>query len=137
VRSIWVRTRACTSAENGLRLYFRPESPERLLSALDALCRFVEEFPTLNEDAPVDCLPLTLEHLSPLIPKWAISDDDLRGEMLEQKSPEELRTFIAAVDPQIPAINDYLGSFHDEPLPESAAALGTLCECAEEAKLIV
>jgi hypothetical protein len=122
---------------NGLKLYFQPESSEELLSALEALCKFVEELPTFNENVTVRGLPPTLEHLSSLIREWAISDDELRSEMLEQKSPEELKTFIATVEPQIAAINDYLDSFNAEPLPEAAAGVGTLCQCAAEAKLIV
>jgi len=45
--------------------------------------------------------------------------------------------FVAAVEPHIPSINEYLDSFGEEALPEAAAALGTLAECATEGKLIL
>lgn len=122
---------------NGVILYFQPESSEKLLSALNALCRFVEELPRFSENVAVGGLPPTLEHLSSLICEWAISDDELRSEMLGQKSPQELKALIAAVEPQIAAINDYLDSFNAEPFSEAAAAVGTLCECVAEAKLII
>jgi hypothetical protein len=121
----------------GLLFYFQPESSERLLSAVEALCRFAQELPAFTEDVSVEDLPPALKQLSAWLREWAISDDELRSEMLEQKSPEELKKFIAAVEPEFEAIDDYLSSFGDEPLSEAAIALNSLAECAAEAKLVV
>jgi len=122
---------------NGLLLYLQPESSERLLSAVEALCRFAEELPTFTGDVRAEGLPPALKQLSSWLREWAISDDELRSEMLEQKSSGELKRFIAAVQPEFEAIDHYLSSFGDEPLSEAAIALGSLTECAAEAKLVL
>jgi hypothetical protein len=57
--------------------------------------------------------------------------------MLEHRSPESLRQFVAAVEPQIAYINEFLDSFAGKRLSDAAAALGTLAECVAEAKIII
>lgn len=59
------------------------------------------------------------------------------GEMLDRKSRRELARFVAAVEPYFPAINEYLNSLNDAAHSEAAVALGSLAECAAEAKTIL
>jgi len=121
---------------NGPVLYFRPESPDELLSAAEALCDLVGKLPSSDAGVNLDGLPPEFKKLSSLIREWTEPDDELRGELLEGKSEAALKKFVAAVEPHIPSINEYLDSFKEAP-PEAAAALGRLAECASEARLIL
>lgn len=57
--------------------------------------------------------------------------------MLERKSRRELARFVAAVEPYFSTINEYLNSLNDAAHSEAAVALGSLAECAIEAKIIL
>jgi hypothetical protein len=122
---------------NGPVLYFKPESPDELLSAVDALCDLVGKLPSSEAGVNLDALPPEFKKLSSLIHEWAEPDDELRSELLERKSKAALKKFVAAVEPHIPSINVYLDSFKEEAPPEAATALGALAECASEARLIL
>jgi hypothetical protein len=122
---------------NGPVLYFKPESPDEVLSAEETLCDLVQKLPSFDGGVNFDGLPPELKKLTPLIREWAEPDDELRSELLERKLESVLRKFVAAVEPHIPSINEYLDSFREEASPEAAAALGRLAECASEARLIL
>jgi hypothetical protein len=122
---------------NGPVLYFKPESPDEVLSAVETLRDLVQKLPSFDGGVNLDGLPPEFKKLSPLIRKWAELDDELRSELLERKSESVLRKFVTAVEPHIPSINEYLDSFREEAPPEAAAALGRLAECASEARLIL
>ena len=122
---------------NGPVLYFKPESPDELLSAVEALCDLVGKLPSSEAGLNLDALPPEFKKLSSLIHEWAEPDDELRSELLERKSKAALKKLVAAVGPHIPSINEYLDSFKEEAPPEAATALGTLAECASEARLIL
>jgi len=123
--------------QNGPVLYFKPESIDEAVLAVKALCSFIEKLPSIDDSVNLDGLPPKFKELSPLIRKWAVSDDELRTEMLEHKSETALRKFVSAVEPHIPSINEYLDSFGEEAPPEAATALGTLAECATEARILL
>jgi hypothetical protein len=121
---------------NGVNVYLQPESAQELLSAVEAVCKLVEQLPEYSEPHEADdSLPQDLTDLSPVIQEWAIPDDELRTEMLEQKTPEALRGFIATVESRAVLIEKCIGSLASE--SESAIALNTLLECAAEARLML
>lgn len=122
---------------SGPVLYFRPESPDEVLSAVKTLCDLVQKLPSSDGSVNLDGLPPEFKKLSAFIREWAEPDDELRSELLGRKSEAELRKLVAAVEPHIPSIEEYLDSFGEEPPPEVAAALGRLAECVCEARLIL
>lgn len=122
---------------NGPVLYLKPASPDEVLSAVKTLCDLVESLPSSDDSLDLEGLPAEFKKLSPLIREWAEPDDEIRGELLEQKSEVALRRFVAAVEPHIPAINEYLDSFRQQAPPEAAVALGRLAQGATEARLIL
>jgi hypothetical protein len=122
---------------NGPVLYLKPASPDEVLSAVKTLCDLVDRLPSFNDSVDLEGLPAEFKKLSSLIREWAEPDDEIRSELLGQKSEAALRKFVAAVEPHIPAINEYLDSFREQALPEAAVALGRLAECATEARLIL
>jgi hypothetical protein len=91
-----------------------------------------------SQEAKVDLrqLPAEFHSLISLITKWGISDDEERNERLLKASNRTRRNLIATVAPQFEAINRYLESFRDEPLPEHACMLGALAECVAEAQVL-
>jgi hypothetical protein len=101
------------------------------------LCDLVDRLPSFNDSVDLEELPAEFKKLSSLIREWAEPDDEIRSELLGQKSEAALRKFVAAVEPHIPSINEYLDSFREQALPEAAVALGRLAECATEARLIL
>jgi hypothetical protein len=120
---------------NGLILYLQRDSKEKVVSAIEVVCRLAEQFPGLDDSLDLSGLPAKFENLFGLISKWALSDDEKRSEMLEETSLEALQSFAATVSPYIPAIDEYLDSFGDEPPPQAAVALGTLAKCCVEVQI--
>jgi hypothetical protein len=120
---------------NGILLYLQRDSKDEVMSSVEIACELAEQFPAVDQSLDLAALPAKFESLFELIPKWALSDDEKRSEMLEEESLESLRTFVEIVSPYIHTIDKYLDSFGDEPPPEAAAALGTLAECCLEAQI--
>jgi hypothetical protein len=121
----------------GIVLYLQRDSREGVMSAVEAACQLAEQFPRVDDNLDLSGLPAKFESLLGLIPKWALSDDEKRSEMLEETSLDELKSFAATVSPYITGIDEYLNSFGDEPPPEAAAALGALAECCLEAQTVI
>lgn len=120
---------------NGLTIYLQRGSRDEIMSAVEAACELAKQLPAVDDGLDFAGLPPKFENLIGLIPKWALSDDEKRSEMLEEASLEALQSFVASVSPLIPAINEYLDSFGDEPPPEEAVTLGALAECCLEAQI--
>ncbi len=120
---------------SGVLLYLQRDSKDEVMSSVDIACKLAEQFPAVEESLDLAALPAEFENLFELIPKWALSDDEKRSEMLEEESLESLRKFVKTVSPYIPAIDKYLDSFGDESAPEAAVTLGTLAECCLEAQI--
>jgi hypothetical protein len=119
---------------NGLVLYLQRNSRDGVMSAVKVACELAEQFADVDDSMDLAGLPSEFETLLGLIPKWALSDDEKRSELLEGTSLEALRTFVAIVSPFIPAVDAYLDSFGDEP-PPAALTLGALVECCLEAQI--
>ena len=120
---------------NGILLYLQRDSKYGVMSAVEVACKLMGQLPAVDDSQDLTGLPADFENLFELIPKWALSDDEKRSEMLEEESLESLRTFVEIVSPYIPAIDKYLHSFGDESPPEAAVTLGTLAECCLEAQI--
>jgi hypothetical protein len=117
-------------------LYLQRASLEEVMSAIALACTLADQLPpAVTQDLDLNDLPEKFKDLFGLIPKWAVSDDEERSEMLEEASRDALQAFVASVSPHIPAIDEYLHSFGAEPPPEAACALGTLAECCLEAEM--
>jgi hypothetical protein len=86
------------------------------------------------DDFDASTWPESLRHLEPLARRWAISDDVDRSLAQETASDADLLALLTTVEPHFDAINQYLDSFADGP-DEDACVLGTLAECAVEARL--
>jgi hypothetical protein len=122
---------------NAISLYFTPSSADELASAVAILSDLVDEVESKDdtESSVIDDLPLEFKDLAGLVQRWAVSDDSERAALLDEASDGELGELVKAVEPRFAAINQYLDSFDDRPMPEAATALGTLAECAAEAQL--
>lgn len=120
---------------NAVVAYLRSSPPvERVLAAADALRVLVDEFEVPPPEDPLDDLPSSFRPLIPLARRWAIGDDELRGDRIEAASEEELRELVARVEPKLAKIEAYLDSFGDEPPSEAACTLQALALCAVEAR---
>jgi hypothetical protein len=120
---------------NGIVTYLQRDSKDDVMSAVGCACELAEQLPTVKDGLSLDQLPSKFSKLLDLIPKWAVSDDEQRNEMLEEMSSETLQSFVAKVSPFIPAIDEYLDSFVQEPPTEAVVALGVLAECCLEAQI--
>lgn len=121
---------------NGIHAYLQPESPEVLLSAVEAVCLFVDRVPECRAcNTLFSVLPAELADLASVVHEWAISDDELRTEMLESAASEALLEFVATVECRVGEIEDYLGSRSAE--REAVIGLNTLMECLAEARLML
>ena len=120
---------------NAIVAYLRPSpSVERVLDAADALRALVDAFEVPPREDPLDDLPSSFRPLIPLVRRWGIGDDELRGDRIEDASEEDLRELVGRVAPQLAKIEAYLDSFGDAPLSEAACALQALALCAVEAR---
>jgi len=79
---------------NGPVLYFKPVSPDELLSAVKTLCDLAGKLPTSDARMNLDGLPPEFKKLSSLIREWAEPDDELKSELLERKSEAALKKFV-------------------------------------------
>lgn len=122
---------------NGISAYLRPGLQRPIIDVLKLLGKLADELPA-DETRPLPLreLPGQFRRLIPLIRKWGISDDADRTERLERASRRQLQALVRGVSPSLVAINAYLDGF-TEPIPEAAAALGSLAETATEAELIL
>jgi len=87
---------------NGLVLYLRRDSKDEVMSVVELACKLAEQFPAVEDSTDLAALPAKFESLLNLIPEWALSDDEKRSEMLEEKSIEALQSFVATVSPLYP-----------------------------------
>jgi hypothetical protein len=122
--------------KTAIELYFTPNSADELASAVAILSDLVDgvESKDDTESSVIDDLPLEFKDLAGLVQRWAVSDDSERAALLDEASDVELSELVKTVGPRFAAINQYLDSFNDRPMPEAATALGTLAECAVEAQ---
>jgi len=85
-------------------------------------------------------LPEELQHLAPLIERYAESDDVERGELLDRATDEELETLTAAPAADWPAINRFLDEHvagQPGPAQDAAVALDSFAQAALEARFVL
>jgi hypothetical protein len=124
---------------NGLTAYMRPDSIQRVVDAMAAAVTIADELAAVKKPASssVEDYPKEFRSLVPLVEKWAKSDDEERADLLARVTRSCLEDLVRQVTPYFTAINRYLDSFGDGPMPESATALGTLAESASEAQILL
>ena len=118
-------------------LYFKPSGADAVVRVIDILTSLVGPAKPRTIPAGTASLPRKLRNLFPLMKRCAESDDADRSRLLEEASKRALENLVEAVEPHLGEIDDYLNSFGDRPMPEAATALGTLAECAVEARLLL
>ncbi len=79
-------------------------------------------------------LPDALSILIPLLDDWSYADPSLRLEKLVSATSSDLSLLVERVLPCLPAIDEYLTTFGDQPLDETARRLLRLVESALDAK---
>jgi hypothetical protein len=123
---------------NGLTVYIRPKSADRVADVVAGAATLANLLPlTERPAADFSDLPHEFRALVGLFNKWAKSDDQERADRLAQTSRQRLERLVNQVAPHFASINAYLDRFRDGAVSESAAALGTLAECATEAQLLL
>lgn len=80
----------------------------------------------------VDKLPPDLQSLSPLVRRFAVGDDAIRGDLMSEASEVERAELRAQVEPLLPRINAFLDSFGKRPLSNEAMLIGRLAEAVVE-----
>ena len=122
--------------ESGLVVYIQPTSLKRVVEVVGAAAALADLMPS-TAAPPLDLsdLPVRFRALAPLIKTWGETDDAAREKRLARASRARLAELVAKVAPHFRSINTYLDRFRGKAMPESAAALGALAECATEAQL--
>jgi len=118
-------------------LYFQPPEPATVLKTIDLLLPMTGETNPRSLPADAHMVPKQLRGLLPLLKRWGAPDDAERGRILESASKRALQKLVSTVEPHFNEIDVYLRSFDSLPMPEAAIALGTLAECASEARLLL
>jgi hypothetical protein len=121
---------------NQLQIYLHNPSQDKVVAMLPRLKQLASHLHLKSEDVvDFSALPEQFRQLKPLMEKWAVSDDQERSILIDEASQQALKKLVKAVSPHMEAINTFLDSFENRPLSDAAALLGTLAECATEAKL--
>jgi hypothetical protein len=117
-------------------LYLQRFECEDVLVILESLYHLLSLLPPVDEISPsFEDLPARFKKLIPLIKRWALSDDSDRSDRINRASTKTLAQLVESIESDFSAINQYIDSFENGPLPEHAVLLGTLAECATEAQL--
>jgi hypothetical protein len=137
VKSLCLSEKESLHIGNGqASLYLQRFACEDVLETLEILCNILLLLPPVEEESPnFDGMPENFIKLIPLIKQWAISDDSDRSDKVIRTSSKKLINLVSSVNSDFNAINQYLDSFKNQPLPEHAILLGILAECATEAQL--
>jgi len=122
---------------NSLQLFI--DHQRELIPEIDSLIKIkskIEKEPVPKSDVDASKLPVALQVLVPFLKEWALSDDFDRNEKINQASQSELINVINIVNPKMAAINNYLNSFKNSPLPYEAILIGNLAELVTEVMLL-
>jgi hypothetical protein len=122
---------------NGLTVYIRPKSAQRVADVVAGAATLANHLPSTERLPEFGDLPIEFRALVGLIDKWAKSDDQERADGLARASRERHESLVRQLAPHFAAINAYLDRFRGGAVSDSAAALGTLAECATEAQLLL
>ncbi len=117
---------------NGLILYVRKEDLSSELVFL--LLALANSMPPEDSGSAEIELPPEFSHLENLTRDWAIGDDVVRTDKIDDASESQLKEFLALVEPELGAINSYLERLGEYPPGEAVANLANLIETALEVK---
>lgn len=120
-----------------VKIYLRQRSVESALGVIGSSLNFVKKIASKKLEIDFSELPPQFKPIIPLISTWGKTDDSHREELRENANRKELQAVVAEVRPYFPAINEYLDSFRDQPMPEVATLLGALAEFAAETELLL
>jgi len=117
-----------------VRVYLRGAKMDRVTAVIDAVIDIMPH--EQRTPAAFATFPEALRPLVPLLPKWAIDDDDERSRKLRRCTPSSRQKLVDTVIPLLPAIDSFLDGFGTNP-PEEACALGSLAQAALEAQSLL
>lgn len=116
---------------NCLGLYVRKEDLSTIL--VRRMIALADIIPAESEAKDLE-LPAQFSDLRNILKGWAISDDQERSDKIDDASEEELRRFLAVVEPRLGAISSYLGDSKEDPSTDASANLEAIVEAAIEAR---
>lgn len=116
---------------NCLVLYVRAE--DLSIELVRCMAALVEIIPA-DKDASDLELPAEFVDLANMLKDWGISDDLERSDKIGDASEQELRQFLAVVEPRLGVINSYLSDSREDPVSNAAANLGRIVEAMIEAR---
>lgn len=119
-----------------VRVYLNRPSAVRVRCVIEAVIDHMPHELAKRASIHSDAVPAGLQPLLPLVAKWAISDDEERTKKVRRCAKSTLQRLVTAVVPLLPAINQYLSGFGDNP-PETVCAWGDLCQAALEARTVL
>jgi hypothetical protein len=119
---------------NVLVLYARLEDFSTVL--VDRMVVLAEIIPVDNDAADLE-LPAQFADLTDTLKVWGISDDSQRSDKIEGTSEQELRQFLAFVEPRLRMINSYLSGSTENPVSNADANLAGIVETAMEVKIFL
>ncbi|HTU85623.1 MAG TPA: hypothetical protein VMF57_08615 [Solirubrobacteraceae bacterium] len=110
----------------------RPSGVEKDLDRLDSLIALIEELPNAesSDRATAVVLPDPLSDLSVLAERWAIGDDERRGDMIAAAADADLDELWGEVSPRFDQINALLAAR----ATDRATVAGDLAQAAVEAE---
>ena len=117
-----------------ISFYLMQPGRDRVTQIIDEIINLADRAAVSEYKLDLNLLPVQFHPLIPLIEEWAVDDDYDRDDLISNAQKQALLTLIHKVDPYLGSIDSYLGFFREE-LPQEAAALGRLAECALEARL--
>jgi hypothetical protein len=119
-----------------VRMFLLSPTRERVMAFIDAVIDLMPHEPGRKNQFGFEGLPDSLRPLIPLLGKWAISDDDQRSRKLRRCTQSTRQRLVTGVVPFLHEIDEYLGSFGENPT-EEACAFGDLAQAALEAQSLI
>ena len=116
---------------NCLVLYARAEDLSSVL--VRRMIALAEIIPADNDATDLE-LPAEFADLASLLNEWGIADDLERSEKIGDASEQELRQFLAVVEPRLGMINSYFSDSMEDPVSNAASNLGRIVEATIEAR---
>jgi hypothetical protein len=114
--------------------YLKRPTTDQVSSVINCAIELAAAIEIAEEKLDLKLLPKQFHPVIQLIEKWALANDSDRDDLLASATETQLRQLVDEVNPYLQAIDSYLDSFRETALSEQAVALGTLAECALEAK---
>ncbi len=115
-----------------VRLWIDAPTAPRVMAFVNAVADFMPQ-ESRDHIRKTDGVPEALLPLAPLLDRWAISDDEERSQKLAKCARSTRERLVRQVVPLLPAIDEFLASFDNDP-PEEVIEWGDLAQAAVEAQ---